>query len=73
MTKERKSEIVDKITRTRQEIAFLDNQQIEIYEKLCKDIGCEDAGGEVWDYVYNNTKNLKNVITVINQELKKHE
>lgn len=42
------------LAKAKEEIAFLESQQIEIYEKLCKTLKTKDTEGILWDYVFND-------------------
>lgn len=56
----------ESLTKSKEEIAFLENQQIEIYEKLCKSLKTEDNEGFVWDFLFNGSDDVDDVILHMN-------
>ncbi|NBT27726.1 MAG: hypothetical protein EBT09_14555 [Actinobacteria bacterium] len=56
----------ESLTKSKEEIAFLENQQIEIYEKLCKSLKTKDNEGFVWDFLFNGSDDVDDVILHMN-------
>jgi hypothetical protein len=54
------------LIKAREEVTFLEDQQIKIYEKLCRSLKTKDNEGFVWDYVFNNSDDIEEVLLEMN-------
>jgi hypothetical protein len=56
------------LLKAKQEITFLENQQLTIYENVCELLETEDNEGFVWDYVFGNSSDNNEVLREINRQ-----
>ena len=56
------------LLKAKQEVAFLENQQLTIYENVCELLGTKDYEGFVWDYVFGNSSDNNEVLREMDRQ-----